>query len=307
MSLLNVSLNFLAYLDAVKSANPSMRMTDQEWSLMGIPSDQVNTYPLVLSPGETKQVMSTARALNFNSSTTFAIAPIPGSCLVQLTGSFGQRTGRADGDDTTQWQVTVVNGLVTLTFAAEGTAPDFTTMRPGDGVMLGTAFQQYNQGIFQVVKVGANFIQFQNQLGVAENVTGQADVFSSGPVQVGDTLDLTSSQFSFPNQGQFQITAVTDTFVQFTNRAAVPETVTGVTGGLTIYLDSYEWMLVALDGRTILNLNGDTGSGLEVSPGQKGNIGEDPGLMLKRGKVYQMQAYNPGQDVVRGFVVLVQS
>jgi hypothetical protein len=307
MSLLNVNLNFLGYLDALKSTSPRIKMADQSWSLQGLSTGKINTFPIALAPGETKTIMSTTRVLSYTTGTGFSIVQVPGTCQVRLTAAIGQRIGRPDGDDTTEWDLAVTNNLVTLTFTGTGTAPNFAFMVAGDGVYIGSAFQVYNQGNFTVTRVGSNFIQYVNELAQTQTVTGQVDVFSNGPVQINDTLYITSPAFSFPNQGTFTVVAVTDQWIQYSNPNAIIETVTGVASGtVTAYLDSYMWMLTAVDHRVVLNLNGDSGGGLVVEPQQPGNLVENPGLLLKRGRLFSVSAYNPGVHSAEGFVVCVE-
>lgn len=304
MSLINVSLNLVAYADAMKNVNPSVKFTDLKWSMLGLPTNASQMVPIVLSPGTSQTVMSLARSLSYSGATSFVVSAVPASSYAQIAGSFGQRTGRSDGDATTQWAISITNTLVKAQFTGTGTAPDFTTIQVGDGVTLGAGFSTFNQGDFVVVNKGVNYVEFINAIGVAETVAAQVDIYSNGPVQVGDIIDITNGAFSFPNQGQFQIVRVTDTFVQFTNSSVVAETVTGITSGLSIYPIADKWMLLAIDNRVICQFNGDTGTGCEVEPPVTGDIEKNPGLLLKRGKIFQLTLSNPGLNVANGFVFL---
>lgn len=307
MSLINVNLNVVAYADGPSSFNPQVKHADLKWSLQGLPTDNPKQSPISLSPGESSTLMSIARALSFTGATAFEVAAVSGTTNAQLKGSYGARTGRADGDATTEWTLVKTNKLIRMSNTA-GTAPTFAGMVAGDGVTLGTAFSVLNQGDFTIVSVGATFIEFENETGVDEVITAQVEIYSSGPVQVGDTLDLTDVAFSFPNRGQFEILRVTDELVEFSNPDAVPESgVTGVTAtGLVIYRDVFKWMLMAVDRRIIVRLNGDTGSGVEVEPPEDGDLVNSPGLFLKRGKVYQVDLENPGLEVASGLVLLAE-
>lgn len=304
MSLINFSLNLTCYADDLKSVNPSVKFTDLKWSMLGLPTDAPQMIPIFLSPGETKTIMSTTRAVSFTGATAFTIAAVSGTSNAQLQSSFGQRTGRTDGDATTEWAITRVNSLVKLRYTGTGTAPNFASVVVGDGVTLGVGFNAFNQGDFLIVNKGADYVEFTNAIGMVETVTAQADIYSSGPVQVGDVLDITNPVFSFPNQGQFKILRVTDTFVEFSNPAAIPETVSGMTNGIVVYPDSAKWMLLAIDHRVIAQFNTDIGFGVEVEPPADGDIVNNPGLLIKRGKVFQLSLFNPGLAVASGFVFL---
>jgi hypothetical protein len=307
LSLLNCSLNFVGYLDAARNANPLVRMADLTWSLQGIPTGNIRNIPIILAPGETQTITSSARSLSYTAGTSFSVVQVPATSYVRLTAAVGQRASRASGDATTEWAIAVVNGLVTATFTGTGTAPTFSGMLPGDGIYFGSPFNIYNRGIFQLVKVGVNYVQFQNALAQAETLVGQVNVFSSGPVQVGDTVSIVDPAFSFPNRGQFPVTAVTDQWIEYSNAAAIPEVVTGVvSGGIVAYLESYRWMLVAVDGKIFMSTNGDVLGQMEVSTDIPGDIINNPGLLLKRGNVFQVNATNPSHSVVHGFVMLVE-
>jgi len=308
MSLLNVSLNLVAYADAPSSINPQVKHADLKWSLLGLPTDNPKQVPIHLSPGESSTVMSVARALSFTVGTSFSVLQVAGTTNAQLVGDFGARTARSDGDGTTEWALTKVNKLVTLTWTTVGTAPVFAGMSAGDGITLGTGFNVLNQGDFTIVRVGADFVEFENEIATNETVTVQAEIYSSGPVQVGDTLDLTDVAFSFPNRGQFIITRVTDALVEFSNPDSIPESgITGVTAtGLVIYPDIFKWMLMAVDRKVVVKLNGDTGTGNEVEPPTDGDIVNSPGLFLKRGKVFQVDMENTGLEVASGILFLAE-
>jgi hypothetical protein len=303
--LINVSLNLLAYLDGPKSQNPKLREADLSFSMLGMPTGISRTVSVNLAPGETNTVMSTLRALSYTTSNIFVVSNT--GATVTISGSFGQRTGRQDGDGTTQWNLSFAQGVITATWTGVGTAPIFAGMVAGDGVTLGAPFSPLNQGDFTLIKVGSNFISWQNQIGISEVQTGQVDVYTSGPVQVGDTIDIQSLQFSAPNRGQFKLTRVTDTFVTFTNPTPYAETVTMVTpGDLNIYKDAYKWVMIAVDQKTIVRYNGDIGSTNEVEPPVPGDIQCFPGLNLKRGRTYQIQLYNPTLYQSQGFVFLAE-
>lgn len=306
MSLINVSLNLVAYADALKNVNPSVKFTDLKWSLMGLPTDQPQMIPIALAPGVTQTIMSLTRTLSFSGATSFVIADVPGSTDVQIQTSFGQRVGRTDGDSTTQWTVTRTNNLTRLFFTGTGTAPNFSSMQVGDGVTLGAGFNTFNQGDFTIVNlsVSGTYIEFVNPIGTGETVLAQVDVYSNGPVQVGDVIDISNGAFSYPNQGQFKITRVTDTLVEFSNPNAVPETVTGVTSGFVVYPVAAKWMLMAVDHRIKIAFNGEATFGTEVEPPVDGDINNNPGLLLKRGKIFQLDITNPGLSVASGFVFL---
>jgi hypothetical protein len=305
MSLINVNLALLAYADAPASATPSLRLADLKWSMMGMPTDNFKNCPVTLAPGETVTIASTARTLDFDSSTTFEVSSPYEGCL-RLAGNFGQRTSRSSGDETTEWALTKKGDLIRATYSGTGTSPDFSSFSLGDGITLDAPFQTYNRGDFTVVSKGSNYVEFINALAQPETLVGQVRVYSSGPVQKGDILDLSSGQFNYLNQISAAITRVNDQFVEVACPMTIEETVTGVTDGLYIYPNAFKWLFIAVDRKAIVGLNGEAPTNNEIEPFVEGDLVKNPGLFMKRGKVFEVQLRNPGLQTVQGLVILAE-
>jgi hypothetical protein len=307
MSLLNLSVNLVAYADELKNANPMVKFADLKWSMLGLPTDIPRQVPIFLPPGTTQTVMSTERTLTFTGATVFQISNVSGTTYVRLVGDFGARTARLDGDATTQWTLVKTNQLVRLTYTGTGTAPTFAGIQVGDGITLGSGFLSINQGDYVIVSKGASYVEFTAPNAVNETVIDQVEIYSSGPVQVGDLIDISSSQFAFPNRGVFTITRVTDQYVEFSNPEAVAQaSVTSVSSGLSIYPEAYRWMLLAIDHKVVVKLNSDTQSGCEVEPPKESDLVNNPGLMIKRGKVFRIDIQNPTLEVAQGLLFLAE-
>jgi hypothetical protein len=302
MPYLNVDLSFVAYNDGPASRQPLVKLSDLKWSMLGLNSSKTKTIPYSLAPGETMVVASTARTLSYDGSTSFDITVVDG--LMRLSASIGQRTSRAMGDSTTAWTLVKTGEVVRLT-SPSGTAPTWASIQVGDLVNFSDMFQVYNQGEFLILSKGSNYIEFKNALGANETaVIATLAAYSSGPVQVGDTLDITDPAFSFPNQGAFPVVAVTDSYIDVVNPNAFTQTVTGVASGLSIYPYAYKWLLMACDRRTVAGLNGDAPTSLEIEPHVEGDLNKAPGLFMKRGKVFEVRVKNPGLSQAEGFLVL---
>lgn len=300
MSLLNVNIGILAYRDKLANVQPLIRLADIKWSLFGLNTNNFNNTPIALAPGETMTVVSTARNL------TFSGAAIPvtvsGSQMI-LTGSFGQTVSRSSGDATTQWVVTQNTDSVMIQ-AVGGTLPDFTTVQAGDIITLGTTFNTYNQGDFTIWAVGSNYVQIKNALGISEMQTAQVQIYSNGPLQMGDILDITNSGFASCNRGAFGVTRVNPNFIQILNPNAISQTVASVSSGIEAYPFAYKWCALAVDQRVIVGLNGASPSVIEVEPPFEGDLDNSPGIFMKRGKVFEIQITNPGLTQANGFVIL---
>jgi hypothetical protein len=307
MSLLNVNLAILAYADAPASATPLLRLADLKWSMMGLPTDNFRNIPLSLAPGETATIASTARPITVLYSSGYEVSrPEPG--VMRITGNLGQRIGRLDGsDETTEWSFTKTGDLVRATHTGNGTAPSLPgSVWPGDGVTLDSPFGTYNQGDFTIVSVSSNHFEFLNPVGQEETVAGKIRFYTSGPVQKGDILDISSETFSYLNRVTAPISRVNDQFIEVPAQNVVPETVTQLLGGVNIYPNAYKWLLIAVDHKAIVGLNGEVPTSVEVEPYAEGDLTKQPGLFMKRGKVFEVRIKNPGLTPVQGFVILAE-
>lgn len=304
MSFLNVNLNILAYADGPASNQPQVRLADFKWSLMGLPTDKVRQIPISLSPGESVVVASNTRTISLSGSDTLEITAQPDGKM-RISGSFGQRVARSSGDESTEWELTKSGEMLRIK-AVGGTPADLSAVQAGDGVTLGDAFGTYNRGDFVVLSKGSDYIDVRNLLAADETVTGKVQIYSSGPVQKNDILDITSTAFAFPNRGSFPVSRVTDDFIEVLNPNVITETVTGVISGFSVYPYAYKWLFVAVDRKVSVGLNGDSGNSVEVEPHVEGDYSRNPGVLLKRGKVFEVLVTNPGLSVASGILMLAE-
>lgn len=305
MSLLNINFAVLAYQDLTSTTQPSIRLADMKWSLLGMPTSNFRNLPIHLGPGESLTVATTARTLTYSGSTSFAVTAQ--GDRMRIKANLGQRTPRAYGDASTQWTITR-SGTVTRAKATGGLMPTFSSVQAGDYVYFGPDFSPINQGEFLIQKVGADYIEIVADIGVEEATTAKLNIYSSGPVQKGDILDISSTAFAYMNRGQFPVVLATDEMIEVLNADVFPETVSGVSAGLSIYAFAYKWMMLAVDQRVTIGLNGQSAasSPLEVEPPVEGDIIKSPGLFIKRGKAFEVQIYNPSHKAASGFLILAE-
>jgi hypothetical protein len=175
-------------------------------------------------------------------------------------------------------------------------------------VLIESGVNPLNAGEHMILSKGTDYIEFVNPLAVAESeLSGVGlSIYSSGPVQKGDILDITSSQLAFPNQGAFPVTAVTDQYIEVLNPNAFPQSLASVESGISIYPYAYKWMMVAADRRVFVGLNGSTPETIEVEPAVEGDLIKNPGLSLKRGKVFEVRITNAGLSQANGFLLLAE-
>lgn len=303
MSFLSLNIGILAFADAVKSQTPDIRLADIKWSLQGLQTDHFKQIPISLAAGETMTVASTARNLSYNGATSFEVIKV--DSIMKLNGSFGQSIIKQSG--ATEWSLTRnPNGVCKLT-AVGGIAATLTTVNSMDMVELGNLFSIRNRGQFAVLKSTATTIEFINDTGITEpaNITGDVNVFTK-KIQNGDIIDITSVEFAFPNRGTFPVSKVGADYIEIVNSNAFPETVTNVTSGIVVYPFAYKWCMVAVDHKVQMGLNGASTASIEIEPPVEGDIAKNPGLFIKRGKVYEVTFYNSGIETVNGFLILAE-
>jgi hypothetical protein len=275
--------------------------------MMGLPTENFRNIPLSLAPGETSTIATTARQLGTFYGLNYHISnPQPG--VLRLTSDLGQRIPRSSVglDGTAEWTITKTGELARATYTGNGTAPNLGSLYVGDGLTLDEPFQTYNQGDFTVVSKGSNYVEFLNPLAQPETVVGGIRFYSAGPVQKGDILDISSNKFSYFNRVTAPIVRVNDQFIEVPAVNVVPETVTDVLGGINVYPNAYKWLLIAVDHKAVVGLNGDEPTTLEVEPYIEGDLSKQPGLFMKRGKVFEVRIKNPGLTPVHGFVILAE-
>lgn len=304
MSLINVNLGILAYSDAEASNQPQLRLADLKWSLPGLHTESVRNVAVALAPGESMTVFSSARFLSFNTGTLFQITKQ--GDRMRIKASIGQRLNRAIGQDlTTTWTISRADRVMRIE-ATAGTLPNLATVQVGDSIRLASGFSPLNQGAYLILGKSATYVEVENPYAQSESVTEQVSIYSSGPVQIGDVVDVTALEFTFVNQGSFPVVDVTDSYIEVLNPSCYPQTVTGITSGVTVYPFSYKWMLLAVDRKVKVGLNGELAQSIEVEPPIEGDINRAPGLMLKRGKVFEISIKNVGPKPVQGFVLLAE-
>lgn len=301
--------NFLVHLNHFldKSPTNNPNLSTLKWTRQGngIPSEKGESLEFALAPGESKTLFNGSRSLSQTSSTQYQLLLKTGTTnTYQMLWVGGPapvfRTLRTTGADATT-QATVTKSANVITIASTGgTAFNFIVggVVVGDFVSVGNDFSQVNQGRFQLIQATATSISFINPNGTAEGpITMGADfadqvrVYSSGPVQVGDTLNITAT-FSPATYGAYEITGVQDNLIEFySNESLVQETVTG--NGIAIYSAAKKLIYLETDKKVGININGSPESALEPFYDQNVDV---PGMMLKKTLVYSLVVTNSSVD-----------
>jgi len=259
-------------------------------------------------PQTTQLLFSGTRTLTQDGTTEYSIAPVMfNTSLYQLTNvggmASGFRTLRSIGTDATTQVTTSINGpILTYTFTG-GTLPDLSTVQAGDNVLIGNLFNQLNQGttgIWQIISTTSTSISLVNPNGYVQGpitlgsgFATQLRIFSSTGVQIGDTLNI-SSGFSPVSQNSYEITQVTDYYVQFSYTGSLPsegpimtEVAIYSMAKTTLYLETNQSLELLINGAM---------SGPSVIPTVSNGIAY-PGLFLINSLVYSLSVVNNSINV----------
>jgi len=305
MATLKTLIFLQAYEGDCYSNSPSksnFRWT-RETSNPGISGALSETFEV--PPGTTLSLFSGTRALSQDGSTQYSLALVPlNTSIYQLTNSGGTppvfRTLRTIGTDATSQVTTSVNGpILTYTFTG-GTLPNLSSVQVGDNVLIGSDFNQLNQGssggIWQIISKTTTSFSVVNPNGIVEGpitlgstFANQVRIFSAGGVQVGDTLVI-SGGFSPVSQNSYIVTLVTDKWVQFSYAGSLPQEGPITTEAIAFYSMAKSMIYLESDQNLEVLIN-DAVSGPTIEPTVA--IGQIfPGLFLLNSTVYSLSVTN---------------
>lgn len=261
-----------------------------------------------VAPGESQSLFSGTIALTQDGTTQYSLALVPfQTSMYQLTNTGGTaptfRTLRSIGTDTTTQVTTSLNGPI-LTYAfTGGTLPSLTSVQPGDNVLIGSDFNPANQGatgIWQIVSTTSTSFSVVNPTGVIEGpitlgsgFANQVRIFSADGVQIGDTL-IISGGFSPVSWNSYQITLVTDAYVQFSYTGSLPSE-GPITTEVAVYSMAKTFVYMESDQNLTITLNGGSPGPTIVPTVINGSA--YPGAFLLNGVVYSCSVTNNSINV----------
>ena len=314
----NLNLNFqvLIFEDSA-DRNPQIRLPDLSKSIQGIPVTYDKSDRILLNPGDIDNIAVTTRAILWDTTTQLSISrpvALNDNIRVTWTGTGTNpifRTNRnMGGDATTTVSITRVSPYTARLQQVAGTAftlggvviGDFVRFEPNTD-LLTSPFSAANVGTtLQIQAVGSNYIDFidNGQASLDTNIVLGASysqvlkVISPGPVKVGDTIELTGSNINLSNQGNYTITDVSDSWVQFINPFAYPQTVLYDTNlaSFTIYQYLIGFVLARGIGGPFQVKFGNQTQWVTV------DMLGDTAIFLGSVSTYQIQATNPGPNPV---------
>jgi hypothetical protein len=302
------NLKTLVFLQAYEDPRPSNSPSRNnfKWTRETQTSiSQALSETFQIAPGSTQLLFSGSRTLTQDGTTQYSLALAPfQTSIYQLTNTGGSaptfRTLRTIGTDATSQVTTSINGPVqTFTFTG-GTLPNLSSVQVGDQVLIGSDFNQLNQGIWQIIATTSTSFSIVNSTGYIEGpitlgsgFATQLRIFSDAGVQVEDTLNI-SEGFSPVVFGNYQITQVTDYYLQFSFAGSLPAQ-SGILSEVAVYDMAKSMVYLESDQSLTVLLNGAE-SGPTILP-QVTTAKVFPGMFLLNGSVYSMSVTNNSVSV----------
>jgi len=325
MSTLNLLASVLSYDDNISTTvnnNPYKRVPDWSTQIYGLSVKNPQALKYTIGPNSSVTLFDGTRATSIDGTTAFSITFISGSTY-RLQNTAGTapnfRTARTLGADaTTAFTVSINNNSVVTYTYVNGTAPNFGTVQIGDTLYIASTspFNILNRGYFKIIGKTATSISVQNISAAAEtnialgvNYATDFQIYSAGPVLVGDTLIL-SSGFSPVTLGSYVITAVTPTFIEFTSTNPLPNEI-GIlptASGLVIYNNAKFILYIEVNQNCALQLNSETANNVLIQPAVpdvNGTAGVQ-GIFTKIGMSYKGILLNTAINSCDAFVFMAE-
>lgn len=211
------------------------------------------------------------------------------------------------GDDT---QILDLDEEITLTGGTDAVVGlNMAAVVVGDQVRIGSQFNVLNQGKFKVLAKTANSFTVENFTAVNEGpitlgstFADQIRIYSAAGVQEGDTLVLKSG-FSSVTYGSYQITDVTDNYVEFYSTSVLPQETGIVSADLAVYSQAKNLVYLESDKKATVTINGVQMASMEPFVI---NNSTKPGIFMLKATVWSFEVTNNSLDTASCFVATVE-
>ena len=182
----------------------------------------------------------------------------------------------------------------------------------GDFVTIGNLFNALNQGQWQIISLTATSFSVINVGGVSEGqivlgtgFASQVAIYSAAGVQIGDSLDI-SGGFSPVSWGSYIITAVTDTYVQFSFTGVLPTEGPITTEAIAIYFIAKSFIYLESDQNCSVTINGTlTNNVTPIVPGCC-NGACKPGILMISTNIHTLTLLNTSAETSNLFLASVE-
>jgi hypothetical protein len=259
MPFLNLNYGLVIFEDKNASKNPNIKLPDMSIQYEDLSANNDKSDRGSVSPGQIKEISTSARSLLANSTTEIEIVrhlESQGSNLVRLywtgvgTAPVFRTNRNIGGSATTEVEFTRINDYVARVKNISGGAWSLADVQVGDYLktdttndIVSSTLPEANQGKeFYITSKGVDFIDFVDNGAISEAVcvlgadfAGSLKVLSQGPVFKADILKLEGGNFNPSNYGKFEVLDVSDDYIEFANPAGVEETVLFTAGSMVVY------------------------------------------------------------------------
>jgi hypothetical protein len=303
MGTLNFQYSLLGFEDLGKS-NPQIRNMDISQTFQDVATGHENTVKIVLAPGQKEVVAATARQISSDSSTKMSITrPVSTASTMRLSyagvGSAPNFRVRRNLGTTSATKVSIQRvgpASARLILPGCGTA----SVETGDILSFSATTDSFSSPFsapnagqkFIVQGVGPDYVDFVDNGAAAldfeiQNAADAFEIISSGPVRRGDTL-LLAGQLNGSNAGEFQITDVGSSYVEYINPFGVEEDFYKANNTVCVY--DHAITFVHISSPVPVKISFDN-----LPSFQLGGIGtQGPALFVGSVRTWQIEAQNDG-------------
>lgn len=269
MSYLSLSLNTAA--SSVENPLKSATSSTVNFEVAGLKLDIAEGFSVSLDPYEEKIIASTRKDLSIDSTTQLQI--------IQPYNNLGQESlwriqwiGGTNPNfrarrtltinSTTSVNIVRLNDIVarfqfSQNIGSNVKINDIVLLEKDNDIGFQSPFNAVNTGIpLRIVGIGSNFIDVEDS-GVMVNdpsvligldYLNVLKVFSASGPQVTDTLSIASSAFNYGNRGSYKIVGVSADYIDIEAPSLVPETVTNITEGFRVFVNTIYYLALKTKG-----------------------------------------------------------
>lgn len=269
MSYLSLTLNTAA--SSVENPLKSTTAATMNFEVAGLVLDIAEGFSVSLDPYEERVIASTRKSLSLDATTQLQIIQ-PYNSLGQESLWRVQWVGGTNPNfrvrrsltisSTTNVSITRLNDIVarvqfSVAIGSNAKLNDILFLEKNNDIGLQSPFNAVNTGIpCRIVGIGLNFLDVEDS-GVLVNDSSVLlgvdyldvlKVFSSAGTQATDILNISSSAFNYGNRGAFKIVAVSADYIDIEAPSLVPETVSNITEGFRIFINTIYYIALKAKG-----------------------------------------------------------
>jgi len=310
---LNFTAKIVAFGDAQVSSNPRLRFLDWTRDVSGVAVTDPKIEAHRIEPGQALSIFTGVRPTTIDGTTAFGLAllAVENASTYRITHTGGANPGLRTGRSIAASGVALtftVNANATMTLSAASAI--FGSVVIGDHVFIphtttgdaANVISVLNAGYWTVLGVTSSQVitlvrpTGQGFEGIGEVVSpvsnSQLRIYSAAGVQIGDRLDI-SAGFSTPAWQIFEVTAVTDLFIEFVSTTPLATETAIVPGaaGMSFYTEAKSLLYIEASQEVVPRVNGDTGNFQRTTPFDPSDSTK-PGFYARHGPTWSLVIFN---------------